>query len=72
MHLDIVEMHPHRPVGRKQLPDLLQPVAHHRQPDGVLQRVVVVDERLPSVEGRVEVGKLDLADDLVAELGQAR
>ena len=28
----------------------LKPVAHHRQPDGVLKRVVVVLERLLRVE----------------------
>jgi hypothetical protein len=57
-------------VGREQLADLEQPVAHHRQPNGVLERVVVVLERLLGVEGRVEVRELHLADVLAGELGQ--
>jgi hypothetical protein len=43
-------MDPDRPLLGDQLLDLLKPVAHHRQPDGVLKRVVVVLERLLRVE----------------------
>jgi hypothetical protein len=38
------------PSSATSLLDLLKPVAHHRQPDGVLKRVVVVLERLLRVE----------------------
>jgi hypothetical protein len=40
------------------------------KPDGVLERVVVVLERLLGVEGRVEVGELHLADVLGRVLGE--
>ena len=68
----VVEMHPDRAVGREQLADLEQPLAHHRQPDRALERVVVVLERLLRVEGLVEVGELHLADVLAGELGSSQ
>ena len=70
MDFGVVEVYPHGSVSRKELADLEQAVAHHRQPDRVLQRVVVVLERLLGVERRVEVDELDLADVLAGELRQ--
>ena len=43
-------------LHRQAAAGLEQAVAHHRQPDGVLERIVVVRERLLRVERRVEVG----------------
>lgn len=68
--LTVIAVHPHRTVGRKQCLDLRETVAHHRQPDRVLELVVIVQEGLLPVERRVEVCQLDFPHVLVRELRQ--
>jgi hypothetical protein len=65
-------VHPDRAIRRKELTNLSEPITHHRQPDGVLKGVVVVQEALLGIERRVEVRELDLAQVLARELGKAR
>ncbi|MBN1093451.1 hypothetical protein JKP75_13285 [Blastococcus sp. TML/M2B] len=67
--LDVIEVDPHAAVVGEQPSDLVQPVAQHGQPHRVLDGVVVVGERLPGVERRVDVDQLHLAD---VGLGQVR
>lgn len=50
----VVKRHPERPVLRQQVADHLQPVAHHREPDGMLQPVVIVLEGRAGVVGWVD------------------
>ncbi len=64
-------MHPHGAFRGEQFTDLSEPIAHHRQPDRVLERVVVLEKALLRVEGRIEVGELDLAEVLRRELRQS-
>ena len=61
VHLGAVQVHPDRPVWRHQLVKHTEPVAHHGQPDRVLQGIVVGFERLARVERRVDIDLLDLA-----------
>jgi len=70
-HLGIIEMNPDRPIWRQEVAYLRKPISHHRQPDRVLEGIVVVKEALLSIERWVEVGELYLAEVLVSELRQA-
>lgn len=69
-HLAVIAVDPHRAVVGEQRLDLQQAVAQHSQPDGVFEGVVVVQEGLLRIEGRVEVGELDLAQVFARELRQ--
>jgi len=71
-HLGVVKVYPYRAVGSQQIADEQESVAHHRQPDRVLEGVVVLGERLASVERRVDVDQLDLAEQVVRVLRNAR
>jgi hypothetical protein len=71
MQLAVVEMEPNAAVRSGRLANLKQSIADHSQPDGVLERVVVLQEALLRVERRVEVGELDLAEVLRRELRQS-
>jgi hypothetical protein len=67
----VIAVNPDGPVATKEALDLDEAVSHHRQPHGVFQGVVVLLERLLSVEGRVDIGELHLAEILALELGDA-
>ncbi len=65
--LAVVTVNPDRPIIGKQFLHLNETVAHHGQPDRVLKGVIVVQEGLTRVEGRVQVRELHLADVLSCE-----
>lgn len=56
MILDIVEVYPNRSILRQEFLDVKKPVAHHGEPDGVLEVVFIAGEGLSRVERRICVG----------------
>ncbi|AJK70072.1 hypothetical protein B840_12520 (plasmid) [Corynebacterium marinum DSM 44953] len=59
---DVVKVDPDRAVVGEQLTQVNEAVAHHGQPDGVLEIVLVVGKRLGGVKRGVDVDAFDLAD----------
>jgi hypothetical protein len=60
-HFGVVQVYPDGAVGRQQVADQYESLAHHPEPHGMLERVVVVLERLAGVERRVYVDELHFA-----------
>ena len=67
MRLVVVNRDPQRTILRQQPPDDLQPVAHQRQPDRMLQPVVVMGEGAAGVVRRVDEHALHLARELLLQ-----
>jgi hypothetical protein len=68
MLLGVVAVNPHGPVTIEKFSDLEEAIAHHRQPDRMLQGIVVLKEALLGIKRRVEVSELDLSHVLACEL----
>ena len=67
MRLVVINRDPKRPILRQQPSDNLQPIPHQRQPEGMLQSVVIMGEGTASVVRRVDENALDLAGKLLFE-----
>ncbi len=65
MRLDVVEVHPDGTVLGEQRPYLANPVPQKGEPNGVGDVVLVMGERLPCVERRVDVDQFHLAEILL-------
>lgn len=51
VRLGLVKADPDRSVFAEQCLHVLETIAHHRQPHGVLEAILVVSEGVPGVEG---------------------
>ncbi len=60
----VINRNPQGAIIRQQPPYDLQPVAHQRQPDGMLQSVIVVSKGAARIVRWVDKDALDLARKL--------
>jgi len=64
-------MDPYGPVWGEEFLHLEKTITHHREPNRVFERIVVVQEALLCVERWVYVNELHFAEVLISELRQA-
>ena len=67
MALVVVNGDPQRTILGQQPPDDLQPVPHQRQPDGMLDPVVIMGEGAAGVVRRIDEHAFDLAGKLLLQ-----
>ena len=67
MHFIVVEKHPNRPVFRHEVLEYFQAITDQREPQRMLNPVIVMLERAAGVVRRVNVDALDLAGELLFE-----
>lgn len=67
MRLVVVNGNPQRTVFSQQPPDNLQPIPHQRQPDGMLDPVVIMGKGAAGVVRRIDEHALDLAGKLLLQ-----
>ena len=67
MALVVVNGDPQRTILGQEPPDDLQPIPHQRQPDGMLDPVVIMGEGAAGVVRRIDKHALDLAGKLLLQ-----
>ena len=67
MALVVVNRNPQRTILGQQPPDNLQPIPHQRQPDGMLDPVVIMGKGAAGIVRRIDKHALDLTGKLLLQ-----